>query len=690
MKIYQQILTLLFFSIINSQMLLGTHIIGGEVSHEYIGNHNYIVELKVYRDCSGIVMTSPYSEIDIRRIDYYGDNMTIIPDLISVADVTGVCSVEPTICAGVSNATYGIEEYLYRDTINVPFDISSGGVLFEWSICCYPNTLTTLPSSNTNSLYAYSIAYYHPNIYNKTPNFKNEVINYTCLGNIINYGNGTNDIENDSLIFSLVDCPYSYNYTSNPGFLSFYTFTYNTGYSGTQPFTSQNPITIDTNTGMISFTPTIAEIGPLCVMVEEYRNGIKISEKVRSVLLNVQNCNNANPSISGFNGIASVSGTTGTTTMMNLNIGQQICFDIQAYDDMGQNVTLSHSDNLTNATYTVSNIGNNPTLTVCWTPTIEDVGISIFSVTAEDDNCPTLGKSIQTYKLSVNAPFSIQGRVFQPDGSLLPDAEIQLYDSTGTLISLENTVNGFYRFVMSINNAPNQSYYVAATPDGQFSTLGKTYFGDVPVPQYSTAIPLYTTRTNIANINALEQNSTMGNGQISGVVKSATTGNIIPDTRIVVVDNNGDYIKEAIADESGMLQINDLPTATYPIWVDDFNINNDIAPPVDIALTPIHNNIEFLLHDTYLELAYPTNTASQTLIDQVQIMPNPTSGILNLTFPITTTEVQVLDMNGRIVLQRKVENQLLTRLDLSELAEQVYLIRVVSDEGVVTKKVVKR
>ncbi|MFT6936822.1 MAG: hypothetical protein ACJA1N_001122 [Saprospiraceae bacterium] len=238
---------------------------------------------------------------------------------------------------------------------------------------------------------------------------------------------------------------------------------------------------------------------------------------------------------------------------------------------------------------------------------------------------------------------------------------------------------------------------MAAIPDVSFNGLDKTYHGDVPVPQYSTTIPVYNNRTSIANINALEANTTTGSGQVSGIVKSVATGNIVPDTRIVLVDNNGNYLKDVIADQSGFVQFTDLANVTYPIWVDDFNIDNDIAPPVDIALTPIHDNVEFLLHDTYLELSYPTNTKSKELLDQVQIIPNPTNGLLHLTFPMNTTQIQVLDINGRILQEQNIDHrvlgtgfQIITTLNLFDLPNQIYLIRLITENGVVTKRIVKR
>jgi hypothetical protein len=284
----------LFFAlgVLSVNTVSATHLIGGEVSHEYIGNHKYIVQVKIYRDCSGIPLQNNYTTVNVRELNNTSNFFAQTLTKIGFSDITGVCSSESTICSGNVNGTFGIEEHIYKDTVIVPFDedIGVGGVIFDWGTCCYPNTLTTIIPSTMNNIFASSIAYYNNNIYsNYAPIFENKPINYACAGETINYGNGAVDQDRDSLVFSLQDCiewlsagtSIQYNY------LDYYPI-----FSGTQPFTSQNPITIDPNTGMISFMPVVAQNGPLCVMIEEYRNGMKISEKIRSVLLNIQNCSN--------------------------------------------------------------------------------------------------------------------------------------------------------------------------------------------------------------------------------------------------------------------------------------------------------------------------------------------------------------------------------------------------------------
>ena len=140
----------LFFAlgVLSVNTVSATHIIGSEISHEYIGNHNYVVQIKLYRDCSGIPMTNNYATVTMKRLDYSQGTFTANLPFIGFNDVTGVCPSEPTICTGNPNATFGIEEYIYKDTVNVPFDVVSGGVVFYWSSCCYPSSITTLATTN--------------------------------------------------------------------------------------------------------------------------------------------------------------------------------------------------------------------------------------------------------------------------------------------------------------------------------------------------------------------------------------------------------------------------------------------------------------------------------------------------------------------------------------------------------------
>jgi hypothetical protein len=685
MKKQIQLLFTILILMLNISSLSAAHILGGELSHEYIGNNEYIVTAKLYRDCNGIAAPS---SITIRR-EYPGVYQDIQIQMISVDDITPVCPTEPTVCSGVTGAVHGIEQYVYQGIITV----SNGALLFEpyilfsWNTCCLLNNNSI--SGMNQYLYLYSIDYLQNYLGNNSPLLsKGTPIFNASIGDDVIQGSMTNDVEKDSIVYSLMDCLNSIDTDPSNSFYDYHP--YNTGYSGTQPFSTASGVTIDNSTGNIRFTPTIAETSLLCVKVEEYRNGVKISEKNINSVMVVANSSNQAPKISGINGTATTSGVTGSDVISNLQIGQSNCFDIAIYDAQNTNITWDSS--LTNATYNISGTGATKTLTVCWNPSVADFGTHFLTVTAEDDNCPLTGKSIRTFELQTARPYLLEGQIFQPDGNTLIDAVVSLYDTLGMVISTENTTNGYYQFVID-SSSINQSYYLSAKADLTFGDLGKTYSGNKPVLQYASAISIYTgDYISTSNVELLDSSTMVGNGAITGTLTADLTGVVLPNTRMVLIDANGNYVKEFTSDQNGLVDFYGLPDDNYEIWVDKIEIDNDVAPSVNTIQTLIHNNVEMILHDSYLELGYPTKTQTIKNDYNLTIIPNPSNGIFNINFNAPenqNAQVHVLDLNGRIIQQLNANNTNTLTVDLSGFPSQVYLVRLVTDRNVIIRKVYK-
>ena len=70
---------------------------------------------------------------------------------------------------------------------------------------------------------------------------------------------------------------------------------------------------------------------------------------------------------------------------------------------------------------------------------------------------------------------------------------------------------------------------------------------------------------------------------------------------------------------------------------------------------------------------------------RIALYPNPTTSILNIAAN-GVKEVSVLDINGRTVMTEQNVNS----IDLSELANGVYFVRVITNDGVATEKIVKK
>ena len=77
--------------------------------------------------------------------------------------------------------------------------------------------------------------------------------------------------------------------------------------------------------------------------------------------------------------------------------------------------------------------------------------------------------------------------------------------------------------------------------------------------------------------------------------------------------------------------------------------------------------------------------------NDITISPNPTNSAITLTIPKPIkTIISITNLTGKQVATYYLQNTAIKTIDLSNLAEGVYFVSIKSDEGVVTKKIVKQ
>lgn len=77
-------------------------------------------------------------------------------------------------------------------------------------------------------------------------------------------------------------------------------------------------------------------------------------------------------------------------------------------------------------------------------------------------------------------------------------------------------------------------------------------------------------------------------------------------------------------------------------------------------------------------------------ITQFSVYPNPTKGLIDISndTDASISSVELSDLNGRVVKTISLgEND--TQVNVSDLSQGIYLMKIVSDKGIVTKKVIK-
>ena len=81
----------------------------------------------------------------------------------------------------------------------------------------------------------------------------------------------------------------------------------------------------------------------------------------------------------------------------------------------------------------------------------------------------------------------------------------------------------------------------------------------------------------------------------------------------------------------------------------------------------------------------------QFLSEKFALYPNPSKDVINVINSINAsiTNLEITDLNGRIVKNVKLDGVSETQISVSDLSTGIYMMKIVSDKGTITKKVIK-
>jgi hypothetical protein len=78
-------------------------------------------------------------------------------------------------------------------------------------------------------------------------------------------------------------------------------------------------------------------------------------------------------------------------------------------------------------------------------------------------------------------------------------------------------------------------------------------------------------------------------------------------------------------------------------------------------------------------------------LEAISIFPNPTGGLLNIISPDEPiTGIEIYDVRGRKLSDLPVNSQGNYTLDISDLESSLYFITIITKNGSITKRIVKR
>ena len=293
---------LLLFCFAIPSTLLATHIVGGEVSYTYLGNDEYEIVLTVYRDCGP---TNP-NQTDFDNPAYFGiyDNGNLnnpylnlsislsdaIIDEIPANTLDPCLLIPPELC---------VERARYFATATLPS--SQDGYSMVYQRCCRNNGLVNITSNDdVGGTYWAQIPPSSIAPINSNPVFTELPPLAICANEPFVFDHSATDLDGDSLVYSICtpldNEPFEIQPTV-PAPPPYDPIIWNPGFDDDYQITSDPAIVIDSETGVITGTPTFPGAFVFGVCVQEYRNGVLLSETNRDFQITVTICGVVNSDI---------------------------------------------------------------------------------------------------------------------------------------------------------------------------------------------------------------------------------------------------------------------------------------------------------------------------------------------------------------------------------------------------------
>ena len=407
---------LFFFSLSFFTKIEASHFAGADISYQCLDHANeiYKIDVKIYRDCSGIPYSGPPG------LSFCGTGSGCMsPTVLSpfngihILETTPLCPSQigvpgVTTCSG--GIIKGIEEHFWTTTISfsgIPATCTSYNLKLVEST--RNGSINNILGAGGTSLVTYDTQIDRTlAICNNSPTFDNVPTPYFCSNSGANffYSQSATDIDGDSLVYRIGECFDS----GGPlcGAQTPVNWDFANGFSALQPFGTQYDITIDPNNGDMAVVKTGggALDAILCVYVDEYRNGVKIGSIVRDMQFTFYDCGIQNPNPPVVDTVTLGYGGSGEVLSFQKEycLGDTIDLNFCFTDADGENVGVSWDGGIPGASFTnVPPLTTTPCAPFHWDPSsfTYGPGTYTFLVTAEDDGCPNTQKFQRTMQITI-------------------------------------------------------------------------------------------------------------------------------------------------------------------------------------------------------------------------------------------------------------------------------------------------
>jgi len=375
-----------FVLLLGVNSLKASHVPGGNITYECVGPNQYLVTLTLFEDCAWAFEGSGNQFLTATNTCGLANPSISLPNTVYQQEVSQLCPSQAGQSSCQGGSLPGVWMHQWQAVITLPAECDTW--TFAYSSCCR-NTTTNL--SGQPGYYWATTLNSQTAPCNSSAQITSPPIPYVCVNQPVSFNMGALDPDGNTLTYQLVNALTG---ATTP-------VTYNAGYNGTVPIPG---VTIDPNTGQITFTPTITGNFVFAVIITEYdANGNIVGTVTQDFQFIVINCTNQVPQPPAA-GIVNFVGQGAITATNSIEVceGDNFCFDLVFTDPNPADILIVTS-NITQTfpNATVTYVGTNPvTATVCGTVQTGAPPASVISFQVEDNACPIAG--ISAFPVLVN------------------------------------------------------------------------------------------------------------------------------------------------------------------------------------------------------------------------------------------------------------------------------------------------
>lgn len=638
----------LFVSLLSS----ASHIVGGEIYYDYLGNNDYRFYIAMYRDCNstGAAFDNPlhlavYNEnnVLVQNVNVFFPGSVPVP-----VNFTNPCVSPPNnICT---------ETTLYTTVINLP--PTPNGYNVSYQRCCRgPNVVNLIAPEDTGfTLTCHVPGTQNNHFQNSSPRFLNYPPLAICRNEDLIFDHSATDPDGDQLVYSLVT-PYHggsspNNVAPNPAAPpNYFNVQWAAGFSTASPLGPGGNISINPVTGILTANPNMLGLYVVGIQVEEIRNGVVINRTVRDFLFSVIACEYQIEAILPTQ--EDLPDFISYCQGLTINFVNQSIGGTDYYWDFGVNgITSDISDNF-EPSYTYPENGNYEVMMVvnpywpCSDTVIMDVFVNnVLDVTfTSNDSLCVLDNSFNFSGFTSGPPSTTFDWEFGPNANVASGSGANVNNiSFSESGYIPVTINANY---LSCNNSYTDSVYIFDVPTAsmilpeQVECEGYTLnFGNDSEDAYNYLWDFGVTSGNTDMSADEEPTFTFPTGGNYAITLIASSTPSCRDTIIEEVVINQELSIEFTSQDSLCLTNNSFdfngtasgpPTSVYT-WsfgpnasiqssndIDVSDVSFNTTGPIPITLTGTFNNcIESVTHDIYL---YREPTIDFNLEEGLQCAP---------------------------------------------------------------------